>query len=98
MRSAMAMKIRLKENATVGLKLLPEERQMLLDLPLLDEGLSGRLEQTPPGESQVKFTLNELDLLAGEITGHANHTKDRCESTRYLYPAQPARLLPKGGV
>jgi len=73
----MAKKIRLKEHATVGLKLLPEERQRLLDLPLLDEGLSGRLEQTAPDESQVKFSLNELDLLAGEITGHANHTRDR---------------------
>jgi hypothetical protein len=73
----MAKKIRVKDADAVGLKLLPEERQMLLGLPLLDEGLSNRLELTAPGESQVKFTLNELDLLAGEIAGHANHTKDR---------------------
>jgi hypothetical protein len=73
----MAKKIRIKDTDAVGLKLLPEERQMLLDLPLLDDEISDRLEHTPAGESQVKLALDELDLLAGEIAGHANHTKDR---------------------
>jgi len=76
-RWAMAKKIRIKDTDAVGLKLTPWERQMLLDLPLLDDAISDRLEHTPAGESQVKFTLDELDLLAGEIAGHANHTKDR---------------------
>jgi hypothetical protein len=73
----MAKKIRLKKTDAVGLKMSADEREMLLDLPLLDDGLEERLKQTPIGEAQVKFTLDEIDLLAGELAGHANHTKDR---------------------
>jgi hypothetical protein len=73
----MAKKIRIKDTDAVGLKLTAEERQMLLGLPLLDDEISDRLAHTPAGEFQVKLTLDELDLLAGEVAGHANHTKDR---------------------
>ena len=73
----MAKKMRIKDTDAVGLNLTPEERQMLLDLPLLDDEIADRLAHIPAGESQVKFALDELDLLAGEIAGHANQTKDR---------------------
>lgn len=73
----MAKKIRLKKTDTVGLKMSADEREMVLDLPLLNDGLEERLEQTPIGEAQVKFTLDELDLLAGKLAANANHMKGR---------------------
>jgi hypothetical protein len=47
----MARKIRLKETDTVGLKLSAAERELLLDLPLLDDELEQRLRQTPIGDA-----------------------------------------------
>lgn len=73
----MAKKITIKKVDKVGLKLLPDERQMLLDLPVLDKVLEERLKQTPASEAQVKFTLDELDLLGNELAAYVSHAKDR---------------------
>jgi len=74
----MAKRISIKPGEPVGLKLTPEERNLLLEsVVILDEELEGKLRLVVAGEHQVQLTLDELEDLAGCIAAEANHTKDR---------------------
>ncbi|MGB2821999.1 MAG: hypothetical protein WBF17_13530 [Phycisphaerae bacterium] len=74
----MAKKIKIKPGETVGLKLVPKERQMLLDsLIFTSRGLEDRLRLTTAGDQQVQLTLDDLDELAGCVAAEANHAKHR---------------------
>ena len=74
----MVKKIRIEAKETVGLKLTPEERQMLLtSLIFTSKQLENRLRLTIVGQQQVQLTLDDLDELAGCVAAEANHTKDR---------------------
>ena len=55
------------------------ERELILNHSLADEELTGRLRILPrPGEPSVyRFTLDDLDELAGCVAAEANHTQDK---------------------
>jgi len=55
------------------------ERELILNHSLTDEELTRRLRILPrPGEPPVyRFTLDDLDELAGYVAAEANHTQDK---------------------
>lgn len=72
----MNERIRIKPGRTVGLKMTGEERSLVLQESLaLDEDLEAKLSRT--AGDQVGLTLDELDLLAGEVAAIVGHAKDR---------------------
>jgi hypothetical protein len=63
----------------VPLELNDRERELILNHSLAHEELTGRLRILPrPGEPPVyRFTLDDLDELAGYVAAEANHTQDK---------------------
>jgi hypothetical protein len=73
----MATKVLIPAGQPVGLRLTRAEREFLLDaLVLIDEEVEDKLRNVPPRETKVMLTLDDLDLLAGEVAAEANHTQD----------------------
>jgi pRiA4b ORF-3-like protein len=72
-------RIPIKPNEVVPLELNERERELILSHTFADEELTNRLRLVPkPGERSVfRFTLDDLDELAGDIAFQANHAKDR---------------------
>ena len=71
-------RIRIKPNETVPLELNGRERE-LIQSTFADEDLTGRLRVVPKlGERPVfRFSLDELDELAGFVAFEANHAKNK---------------------
>lgn len=72
-------RIRIKPNETVPLELSERERKLILLESYADEELTNRLRVVPrKGPRAVfRFTLDDLDELAGCIAFEANHAKDK---------------------
>lgn len=72
-------RIRIKPNETVPLELSDRQRELILTEAFVDDELTNRLRVVPkPGEPAVfRYTLDDLDELAGYVAAEANHTKDR---------------------
>jgi hypothetical protein len=70
---------RIRPDDKVPLELNDRERELILNHSLADEELTGRLRILPrPGEPPVyRFTLDDLDELAGCVAAEANHTQDK---------------------
>ena len=72
----MGKRIRISPGQPVGLKLIAEERSLVLDESLcLDQEIETKLRQAK--DDQIMLNLDELDLFAGEIAAIANHANDR---------------------
>jgi hypothetical protein len=63
----------------VPLELSDRERDLILKHTFADDELTGRLRIVRrPGEPRVyRFTLDDLDELAGYVAAEANHAKDK---------------------
>ena len=73
----MANKIRISPNHPVGLKLTAEERELLLDLPSMDEELKDHIRQTSTSEQNMPLTLKQLAKLAKAIPAKAENPWDK---------------------
>ena len=94
-------RIRIKPDEKVTLELNERERELIQNT-FADDDLTGRLRVVPkPGERPVfRFTLDDLDELAGFVASEANHAKnkklkkewddlfDRIEAIMYGYSDQ----------
>ncbi len=72
-------RIRIRPNETVPLELNARDRELIVSHTFADESLTKRLRIMPkPGERPLfRFTLDDLDELAGFVAAEANHTKDK---------------------
>jgi hypothetical protein len=72
-------RIRIKPNETVPLELNERERALILTETFADESLTSRLRVVlKKGQRPVfRFTLDDLDELAGFVASEANHAKDK---------------------
>jgi len=68
---------RIQPGERVGLNLSRADRDLLLDILIMDPGIEDRIRDTPAKRRTVMFTLDELDALAGWVAAEANHTNDR---------------------
>jgi len=70
---------RIRPDEKLSLDLNDRERELILRHTFADDSLTRRLRIVPrAGESAVyRFTLNELDELAGYVAAEANHAKDK---------------------
>jgi hypothetical protein len=71
-------RIRIKPDEKVTLELNERERELIQNT-FADDDLTGRLRVVPkPGERPVfRFTLDDLDELAGFVASEANHAKNK---------------------
>ena len=72
-------RIRIKPNETVPLELNERERELIQSHTFADESLTNRLRVVPKkGERPIfRFTLDDLDELAGFLAAEANHAKNK---------------------
>lgn len=70
------MRITIKPTDKVPLELNPSERKVLLDNVFDPPNLLKRIKLSPitNGKLEFRFTLDELEELAGYIAAEANHT------------------------
>lgn len=70
---------RIQPDEEVPLELNDRERELILEHTFADEELTNHLRVVPkPGERPVfRFTLDDLDELAGFVAAEANHTRDK---------------------
>jgi hypothetical protein len=70
---------RIRPDEKVSLNLNGAERELILQHTFADDDLTRRLRIVPrAGESApYRFTLGELDDLAGYVAAEANHAKDK---------------------
>jgi len=68
---------RIPPDQRLGLKLSRADRDLLLDICIMDGDLEDRIRDAPARQRTVMFTLDELDALAGWVAAEANHTSDR---------------------
>jgi hypothetical protein len=70
---------RIRPDEKVPLELNDRERELILEHSLADEELTARLRIVPrPNEPPVyRFTLDELDELAGYVAAEANHANNK---------------------
>ncbi len=72
-------RLRIRPNETVPLELNERERELILSHTFADESLTNRL-RVVPRKSQwpvFRFTLDDLDELAGFLAAEANHAKNK---------------------
>jgi len=69
----------IRPDEKVPLELNDRERELILEHTFADEELTNHLRVVPkPGERPVfRFTLEDLDELAGFVAAEANHAKDK---------------------
>jgi len=77
--SLQIQRIRIKPNDTVLLELNERERELILSYTFADESLTNRLRVvSKKGERPIfRFTLDDLDELAGFLAAEANHAKNK---------------------
>ncbi len=70
---------RIRPDEKVPLELNDRERDLILKHSFADEELTGRLRIVPrPAEPPIyRFTLDDLDELAGYVAAEANHAEDK---------------------
>lgn len=70
---------RIRPDEKVPLELNDRERELILNHSFADQELTDRLRLVPkPGEPPVyRFTLDDLDELAGDVAAEANHTQNK---------------------
>lgn len=70
---------RIRPDERVPLELTDRERELILHHSFADQELTDRLRVVPrPGESPIyRFSLDELDELAGDVAAKANHTQNK---------------------
>ncbi len=73
----MSTKTKLAPNQSIGLQLIAEERELLLDLTTLDDELRSRIQDAPAAEANVMFTLDELALLSKAVPTNAKNPWER---------------------
>ena len=73
----MSTKIKLVPNQPIGLQLTAEERNLLLDLSILDNELASRIQNAPAAEANVMLTLDELGRLSQSIPTKAKTPWER---------------------
>jgi len=68
-----------RPNDTVPLELNERERELILSYTFADESLTNRLRVvSKKGERPIfRFTLDDLDELAGFLAAEANHAKNK---------------------
>jgi hypothetical protein len=71
-----------KPGETISLKLSTEERQLLLDLTFVEDGVLDPIRRTPGDEADVQLSLEKLDSLAGSVAADANHTSDKTRKAK----------------
>lgn len=71
-------KMRIAPGSTLPLELTDRERDLILKQSFAEEDLTRRLRLvSPPGQpTVVRYTLDELDDLAGYAAAESNHAKD----------------------
>ena len=77
--SALQERKRIRPDEKLSLDLDNRERELILAHTFADDQLTRRLRVVPrPGEPAVyRFTLGELDDLAGYVAAEANHAKEK---------------------
>jgi hypothetical protein len=72
-------RIRIRPNETVPLELNARERELILSHTFADESLTNRLRVVPKKSERpvFRFTLDDLDELAGFIAAEANHARNK---------------------
>ena len=70
---------RIRPDEKVPLELNDRERELILNHSFADQELTDRLRVVPtPGEPPIyRFTLDDLDELAGYVAAEANHARDK---------------------
>jgi hypothetical protein len=70
---------RIRPDEKLPLELNESERDLILNHSFAEQELTDRLRVVPaPGESPIyRFTLEELDQLAGYVAAEANHTQNK---------------------
>jgi hypothetical protein len=70
---------RIRHDEAVPVKLTDRERDLILQQTLADDELTRSLRiVSPPGQPALfRYTLDELDELAGYVAAEANHASDR---------------------
>ena len=79
MRPTPDSRMRIRPDEQLPLALNDGERELILKHTFADDDLTRRLRIVPrEGESAAyRFTLGELDDLAGYVAAEANHAKDK---------------------
>jgi hypothetical protein len=69
---------RIKFNERIPFALTKRERDLLLDLTMLDTAVERRLRlaTTAGAELVIGLTLDDVDELAGSVAADANHCED----------------------
>ncbi|MDP6058836.1 MAG: hypothetical protein QGH33_08085 [Pirellulaceae bacterium] len=62
---------------TVDLTLTRAQRDLICDLPMVEDQVIDRLAISDTAKQAIPFTLDELDDLAGHVAAEANHTPDK---------------------
>lgn len=77
--SLQIQRIHIKPNETVPLELDDRERELILSHTFADESLANRLRIMPKKSERpvFRFTLHDLDKLAGFLAVEANHAKNK---------------------
>lgn len=77
--SLRTQRIRIGPNETVPLELNERERDLILSHTFADESLTNRLRVVPKKSERpvFRFTLDDLDELAGFLAAEANHAKNK---------------------
>jgi hypothetical protein len=73
----MSSKLKLVPNQPIGLQLTAKERELLLELTMLDDELKSRIQDAPAAEANVMFTLDELARLSKAIPTKAKKPWER---------------------
>lgn len=70
---------RIAPGTTLPLELSDRERELILEHSFAPDELTGKLRIVPPpGKPAVaRYTLDDLDDLAGHVAAESNHAKDR---------------------
>lgn len=90
----MSTKLKLVPNQSIGLQLTAEERELLLELPSLDDELRTRIQDAPAAEANVMFTLDELGRLSKAIPTKAKRPWGRKSVKKLVHiPERIAGLL-----
>jgi hypothetical protein len=69
---------RIKPGQLVGVRLTPQERDLILERTLIDDEMAGRLRVATARGSDlvVRLTLDDVDDLAGHVAAEANHCSE----------------------
>lgn len=78
----MAKKRRIKPGEKVALEPTSAEREVLRGTIILDEDIESRIRVSVAGRQEIRFTLEELDELAGYVAAEANHAENRRRQRR----------------